>query len=90
MELGLQKEKSITLSRMQNVAKARINTLLHLEPDLALPPSVKEISLQPENRNGEELRQQARANRPDLLSLAEIVRADESAVQLAKREFSPA
>lgn len=89
VELGLQKEKSITLSRMQNVAKARINTLLHLEPDLALPPSVKEISLQPENRNGEELRQLARANRPDLLSLAEIVRADESAVQLAKREFSP-
>ncbi len=89
VELGLQKEKAITLLRMQNVAKARINTLMHLEPDLPIPPSVKDISLQPEKRNGEELRQEARANRPDLLSLAEIVRADESAVQLAKREFSP-
>ncbi len=89
VELGLQKEKSIILLRMQNVAKARINTLLHLEPDLPVPPSVKEISLQPENRKGEELRQQARANRPDLLSLAQIVRSDESAVQLAKKEFNP-
>jgi outer membrane protein TolC len=89
VEIGLQKERSITLNRMRKVAQARINTLLHLEPDLSLPPSLREIPLEIEKRNGEQLREEARANRPDLRSLEDKIRADDTAVQLARKEFSP-
>jgi cobalt-zinc-cadmium efflux system outer membrane protein len=89
VEIGLQKERSITLNRMRKVTQARINTLLHLEPDLSLPPSAQEIPLELEKRNSEQLREDARANRPDLRSLEDKIRADDAAVQLARREFSP-
>jgi outer membrane protein TolC len=89
VEIGLQKERSITLNRMRKVTQARINTLLHLEPDLSLPPSSREIPLEIEKRNGEQLREEARANRPDLRSLEDKIRADDAAVQLARKEFSP-
>ncbi|NBR07481.1 MAG: TolC family protein [Planctomycetes bacterium] len=89
VEIGLQKERSITLNRMRKVTQARINTLLHLDPELSLPPSAQEVSLEFEKRNSEQLREEARANRPDLRSLEDKIRADDAAVQLARREFSP-
>ena len=89
VEISLQKERSISLGRMRKVAQARINTLMHLEPDLSLPPTVREIPVELEKKNSEQLREDALANRPDLRSLEDKIRGDEAAVQLARREFSP-
>ena len=89
VEISLQKERSISLGRMRKVAQARINTLMHLEPDLSLPPTIRDIPVELEKRSGEQLRDDARANRPDLRALEDKIRGDEAAVQLARREFSP-
>ncbi len=89
VEIGLQKERSIALKRMKKVAQARINTLLHLEPDLALPTPMKDMFLRMDKRNSEEMRNEARENRPDLKSLEDQIRADNSAVALARKDFNP-
>lgn len=89
VEISMQKERTITLRRMRQVARARINTLLHLEPDLELPPPVKDMVFEVAARSAEELRQQARDNRPDLRALEGKIRAEEAGVQLARREFAP-
>src|SRR5262249_19181530 len=45
VEIGRQQERRINLERTRKVATARINTLLHLAPDQALPPPPGEIPL---------------------------------------------
>lgn len=89
VEISMQKERSISLRRMRQVARARINTLLHLEPDLELPLPGKDPDFAMEKRSAEDLRLQARSNRPDLRSLEGKIRGEEAAVQLARREFAP-
>lgn len=89
VEIGLLKEKAIINYRVRKVARARINTLLHLEPDLPLPAPLKELEFSKESRSSGSLRQEAGNQRPDLKGLKEKIRLDEAALQLARREFSP-
>ncbi len=43
VEIGRRRERQLTLERMLRVARARINTLLHLPPDAPLPPPPAQV-----------------------------------------------
>src|SRR5262249_22349557 len=46
VEIGRQERRNLTLGRMRQVAVARINTLLTLDPDALLPPPPKKIKVE--------------------------------------------
>jgi outer membrane protein TolC len=43
VEIGRQQERRLTLGRMLEVAVARINALMHLPPDVPLPPPPRQF-----------------------------------------------
>jgi outer membrane protein TolC len=77
------------LEELRQIAVARINTLRNLPPDLSLPPSPKEIRVGEGLADVQELRASALSRRPDLLALADRIRADQAALALAYKEFCP-
>lgn len=89
VEIGRQQERQLTLERMRLVAVARINTLLHLPPDLPLPPPPGKLALGEPLPEVQVLREAALRRRPDLAALANRLAADQAAVCLAQKEFYP-
>ena len=89
VEIGREQERRLTLEEMRQIAVARINTLMHLPPDNALAPPPKELPLAESLPEVQELRAGAVARRPDLLALAERIKADEAALGLAQKDFYP-
>jgi outer membrane protein TolC len=89
VELGRQRQRTITLERMRRVAVARINTLLHLSPDSPLPPAPRVLRPGSLPADAAELRSLALARRPDLRALADRVRSEEANLGLASREYYP-
>jgi outer membrane protein TolC len=90
VEIGRQQERRINLERIRKVATARINTLLHLAPDQALPPPPGELPLAEAALPPlEVLRSRALALRPDLQALANRLAAEQAALALACRERYP-
>jgi outer membrane protein TolC len=89
VEIGTQRERKLTLERRREVVIARINTLLHLPPDAALPAPSKEVDRDTPLPDVSALRQAALEHRPDLQALAARIAADRAAVALAKKEFCP-
>jgi outer membrane protein TolC len=88
LELADLEARGAELSRRENIAVARINTLLHRQADCPLPP--------PSNLNPpgalppvEELRDTALYRRPDLTAQAARIRAEEAAVDLACKDYYP-
>jgi outer membrane protein TolC len=89
VEIGRQKERGVTLGQIKKVAAARINTLMHVPVDGALPPPPAKLPLPDKAPAAERLRAQALANRPDVQALAARVAADEALLALAFREYYP-
>lgn len=89
VEIARQRQREITLERMRKVAIARINTLLHLAPDSPLPPPPAKLILEDQTLEVAALRATARERRPELKALLDRVRAEESNVTLAGREYYP-
>jgi outer membrane protein TolC len=89
VEIGRQQERRLTLQRMQQVAIARLDTLLHLPPDLPLPPPPRDLTLPQTLPEAPVLRQAALERRPDLKALADRVGAEEALLGLAHKEFCP-
>jgi outer membrane protein TolC len=89
VEIGRQKERRLILQRMQNVAKARINTLMHLPSGVELPPPADAKPQVMSLPAVESLQSQAIQNRPDLRALADRIEAEDVAYQLARREYYP-
>jgi outer membrane protein TolC len=89
VEIGRQRERVVTLERMRQVAVARINTLLHLPPDTALPPPPEQVSLAESLPEVADLRSRALAQRPDLQALADRLVAEQASLALAYREYYP-
>jgi outer membrane protein TolC len=89
VEIGREQQRRLTLERMREVAKARINTLIHCTPDQPLPAPAKELMVKEESRPIEELRQQGLARRPDLQAARNRLAADEAALEFAHKEFYP-
>jgi outer membrane protein TolC len=81
--------RRVELERMDEVARARINTLLHRVPDHALPAPPQQIDLADGLPPAETLRQLALERRPDLTAQAARIRAEEAALELACNEFYP-
>lgn len=89
VEIGRLRERDIILERQRQVAIARINTLLQLPPSLPLPPPPKEIQVEGELPDPKMLLEQALSQRLDLLKLADQIKAAETAVKLAYKEYYP-
>jgi outer membrane protein TolC len=89
VEIGRQRERLLTLGRQRQVAVARINTLLHLPPDSSLPPPPEDAGTAAPLPDVRQLRAQALSARPDLLALADHIRAEEAMLGLAHKEFCP-
>lgn len=89
VEIGRQKDRSLMLERMQRVARARLNLLLHRSPEAALPPPVRRVEIAEDLPKIADLQAQALARRPDLQALADRIRADQAAIALARKEFCP-
>jgi outer membrane protein TolC len=89
VEIGRQRERQLLLERLRQVAIARLNTLLHLPPDLPLPPPPAEVRLGEALSEAHVLRAGALARRPDLRALADRIAAEEAALGLAHKEFYP-
>jgi outer membrane protein TolC len=89
VEIGRETERRLQVEQMRKVAIARINTLMHLPPDAALPAPPRRVSLPGSVPDAAALRALALARRPDLLALSERVRAEEALLGVAHKEFYP-
>jgi len=89
VELAMLESRRIELEQNEKVAVARINTLLHREPQLALPPPPQRLEVSDSLPDVEALRQAAVEQRPDLSAQAARIQAEQAAVALAAKEFYP-
>ena len=81
-------ERTVSLRRARQVARARINALAHLPADGPLPPPADLRPAVP-LPDAAELRRRAVASRPDMLALADRLAAELAALGLAHREYKP-
>lgn len=88
VELADLATRSAELIRDEQVATARINTLLHRAADYPLPPP-REISMPGGLPSAAELQQAAVQSRPDLYAQFARIRAEEANLALACREYYP-
>jgi outer membrane protein, heavy metal efflux system len=89
VELAMLERRQIELDRNRKVAVARINTLLHRAPDDPLAPPPGELPAIEELPPANELRTTAVASRPDLAAIANRIRAEEAALELANKNYRP-
>ena len=89
VELATLESRRIELEQNDKVAVARINTLLHRQPQLSLPPPPHRLEVSDSLPDVEALRQAAVLQRPDLTAQAARIRAEQAAVALACKEFYP-
>jgi outer membrane protein TolC len=89
VEIGRERQRRLTLERMQQVAVARLNTLLDLPPDAPLSPPPRGLPVRRGLPPAEALRAAAVARRPDLRALAERLAAEQALLALAHKEFYP-
>jgi len=89
VEIGRQRERLLVLERLRRVSVARINTLMHLPPDLPLPAAPKEIRTGGAPPDAATLRELALSRRPDLQALNNRIAAEQAALGLARKEVCP-
>jgi cobalt-zinc-cadmium efflux system outer membrane protein len=89
VEIGKQNERQLTLERMNKVAKARINALMHLPTNSPLLPPTRSALEWKSLPALEDLQAQAVQSRADLKALADRIAADETAAALAHKEYFP-
>lgn len=89
VELADLATRSAELTRDQQVAAARINTLLHRAADYPLPPPPKEVPMPDAIPAAESLQQAAARSRPDLYAQLARIRAEEANLALACKEYYP-
>lgn len=88
VELAELARRQIELERLERIAIARINTLMHRPPDAYVPPAPARLESPRLYLSVTELRGSALA-RPDLAALAAKIRAEQARLQLAQKEFLP-
>lgn len=89
VQLADLQRRLLELTRAERVARARINTLLLVPPDSALPPPPAELPTTDDAPTAEELRALALSQRPELAAQAARIRAEQYAISLAYKEFYP-
>ncbi len=83
VELATLESRRTELTRDEQVAIARINTLLHRAADHPLPPPPDKAPLPDSLPTAEALQQAAAESRPDLFALQARIRAEQANVALA-------
>ncbi len=89
VELANLDSRLTELSRDEQVAKARINTLLHRTPDYPLPPPAAKLSLNDTLPEAAALQGLAERSRPDLYAASARTQAEEAKLALAYKEYYP-
>lgn len=89
VELAELERRTVELQRMNRVAIARINTLLHQQPDFPLARPPAQMSVEGEVPPVEYLRQIALQRRPQLAAEAAKIRGEEAALGLAHVDYYP-
>ena len=90
VELAHAMHDAHVLETARRLAVARIDALLHRPPDAGLPPPPDALAVpQGAAPDAAALAERALRERPDLRAAEARVRAEESAVALARREFLP-
>ena len=88
VELATLETRQTELSRDEQVATAKINSLLHRSTDYPLPPPPTKLQL-PEALPAAETFQRAAESRPDLFALQARIREEEANMALACKEYCP-
>ena len=89
VELTELDRRKLELDRMHSIAIARINTLLRLPPNTAVPPPPAHLTLAVAAGELPVLQHLAAQQRPDLAALAERIRAEQAKVDLAAKDYYP-
>jgi outer membrane protein TolC len=89
VELAQLEQRRVELEQFREVATARINLLLHREPQLALPMPPQRLEVSGDLPNVDALRAQALESRPDLSAFAARVQAAQNELALMCKEFYP-
>lgn len=89
VELVELKRRHFELERMEQVAIARINTLLHRRADYSLPSPPARLGVIGEMPPAGDLQELAIVRRPDLAAIEARIRAEQANVALAAKEFYP-
>jgi outer membrane protein TolC len=89
VEIGRERERSLAIDEMRQIASARLSTLMHLPTDLVLPAPPSDFVPVETLPDVHELRAKALTRRPDLLALAERIKAEQAALSLAEKEVCP-
>jgi outer membrane protein TolC len=89
VELAQLEQRRVEIDQAQQVATARINTLLHREPQLPLPPPLARLDVSGSVPDVDVLREQAVEKRPDLAALSARLNAEQNAWRLACAEYYP-
>lgn len=89
VELGQLQRRLLELTRREQVARARINTLLLYSPDAPLAPPPQDLPSDQKLPEAEFLRNLAISQRPELAAQAARIRAEEYSLSLAYKEFYP-
>jgi outer membrane protein TolC len=77
------------LARMERVAIARINTLLHRDATCPLPPPPAHVGLPESLPTPDVLQQWAVQQRPDLAAICDKIRAEQADLGLAWKDYYP-
>jgi outer membrane protein TolC len=89
VELATLESRRTELTRDEQVATARINTLLHRAADHPLPPPPAKAPLPDSLPSAETLQQVAADSRPDLYALQARIRTEEANLALTCKEYYP-
>ncbi len=81
-------ERTVSLKRARQVARARINTLAHLPADGPLPPPA-EFRVTAPLPDPTDLRQRAVSSRPDVKAVSDRLVAEQATLGLAHQEYKP-
>ncbi|MBI3863187.1 MAG: TolC family protein [Planctomycetia bacterium] len=89
VELARIEQRRVELDQSHEVAVARINLLLHREPQHPLPPPPRQLGAPAGRPDVGELRRAAIEQRPDLAAIAARLQSEQSALALANQEYYP-
>lgn len=89
VELAELERRAIELARMDRVARARINTLLRVDPLGPLPPPPRALALPTDLVDVAVLQDVAARQRPDLAAASARVCQEQAAVALAAKAYYP-
>lgn len=90
-ELTHMEHDAVILTSQRDVAIAKMNELLHRDPDLPLPPPPKDlvVTAVPDARNSSRFAEEAARRRPEIEAMRLHARAEEARAERAERESYP-